>query len=125
LPRSPGNIHSKDRLELFPGQQKPQQLAFAATDGWLGYLPLKNSEYKHEVTYQKGNTKTASELLPRVHLVISHLKRWMMGTHQGAINHKHLDYYLDEFTFRFNPRRSKSCGKLFSGLRSKLWQSTP
>ena len=86
------------------------------TDGWLGYLPLKNSEYKHEVTYLKGNAKSASELLPRVHLVISHLKRWMLGTHQGAISHKHLDYYLDEFTFRFNRRRSKSRGKLFFRL---------
>jgi hypothetical protein len=63
------------------------------------------------------------ELLPRVHLVISHLKRWMMGTHQGAISQKHLDYYLNEFTFRFNRRRSKSRGKLFSGSRCKLWQS--
>ena len=36
-----------------------------------------------------------------------------MGTHQGAVSHKHLDYYLDEFTFRFNRRRSKSRGKLF------------
>jgi transposase-like protein len=86
------------------------------TDGWLGYLPLNGSEYQHQVTYLKGNTKTASELLPRVHLVISHLKRWMMGTHQGAISHKHLDYYLDEFTFRFNRRRSKSRGKLFFRL---------
>jgi transposase-like protein len=86
------------------------------TDGWLGYLPLKSSEYQHEVTHLKGNTKTASELLPRVHLVISHLKRWMMGTHQGAISRKHLDYYLDEFTFRFNRRRSKSRGKLFFRL---------
>jgi transposase-like protein len=86
------------------------------TDGWLGYMPLKSSGYQHEVTYLKGNTQTASELLPRVHLVISHLKRWMMGTHQGAISHKHLDYYLDEFTFRFNRRRSKSRGKLFFRL---------
>jgi transposase-like protein len=88
------------------------------TDGWLGYLPLKSSEYKHEVTYLKGNTKTASELLPRVHLVISHLKRWMMGTHQGAISRKHLDYYLHEFTFRFNRRRSKNRGKLFFSARA-------
>ena len=86
------------------------------TDGWQGYLPLKGSGYQHEVAYLKGNTKAASELLPRVHLVISHLKRWMMGTHQGAISHKHLDYYLDEFTFRFNRRRSKSRGKLFFRL---------
>lgn len=86
------------------------------TDGWLGYLPLKSNGYRHEVTYLKGNKKTALELLPRVHLVISHLKRWLLGTHQGAVSQKHLDDYLDEFTFRFNRRRSKSRGKLFYRL---------
>ena len=40
--------------------------------------------------------------MPRVHLVASLLKRWLVGTHQGRIQHPHLDYYLDEFTFRFN-----------------------
>jgi hypothetical protein len=55
-------------------------------------------------------------LLPRVHLVISLLKRWLMGTHQGAVSHKHLDYYLDEFTFRFNRRKSANRGKLFYRL---------
>jgi len=54
--------------------------------------------------------------MPRVHRVISRLKRWLIGTHQGAVSHKHLDYYLDEFTFRFNRRRSKSRGKLFFPL---------
>jgi hypothetical protein len=69
---------------------------------------LKSNGYQYEVIYLKGNTKTAPELPPRVHPVISHLKRWMPGTHQGAISHKHPDSYLDEFTFRFNRRRSKS-----------------
>jgi transposase-like protein len=86
------------------------------TDGWLGYLPLESKGYEHEVTFLKGKKKTPSELMPRVHRVISLLKRWLMGTHQGAISHKHLDYYLDEFTFRFNRRRSKSRGKLFFRL---------
>ncbi len=54
--------------------------------------------------------------MPRVHRVISLLKRWLIGTHQGAVSHKHLDYYLDEFTFRFNRRRSKNRGKLFFRL---------
>src|ERR1700738_3644196 len=86
------------------------------TDGWLGYLPLESKGYEHEVTFLKGKKKTPSGLMPRVHLVISLLKRWLMGTHQGAVSHKHLDYYLDEFTFRFNRRRSKSRGKLFFRL---------
>jgi len=86
------------------------------TDGWLGYLPVESKGYQHEVAFLKGKEKTPSELMPRVHLAISLLKRWLMGTHQGAVSHKHLDYYLDEFTFRFNRRRSKSRGKLFFRL---------
>jgi transposase-like protein len=86
------------------------------TDGWLGYLPLERTGYQHDVTFLRGKTKSPSELMPRVHQVISLLKRWLIGTHQGAVSHKHLDYYLDEFTFRFNRRRSKSRGKLFFRL---------
>ena len=54
--------------------------------------------------------------MPRVHRVASLLKRWILGTHQGAVSHQHLVYYLDEFTFRFNRRKSKSRGKLFYRL---------
>lgn len=86
------------------------------TDGWLGYLPLESKGYQHRVMFLKGKKKTPSEMMPRVHRVISLLKRWLIGTHQGAVSHKHLDYYLDEFTFRFNRRRSKSRGKLFFRL---------
>ena len=86
------------------------------TDGWQGYASLESKGYKHDVTIVTRKKKTASELLPRVHQVVSLLKRWLMGTHQGAVSHKHLAYYLDEFTFRFNRRRSRSRGKLFFRL---------
>jgi len=86
------------------------------TDGWPGYDPLARLGYDHEVTFLKGKEKTPSELMPRVHRVISLLKRWLMGTHQGAVSLEHLGYYLDEFTFRFNRRKSHSRGKLFFRL---------
>ena len=86
------------------------------TDGWLGYLPLEGKDYRHQVTYLKGNSKTASELMPRVHRVAALLKRWLLGTHQGGVSVEHLDAYLDEFTFRFNRRTSRSRGKLFYRL---------
>ena len=55
-------------------------------------------------------------LLPRVNLIASLLKRWLLGTHQGVVRPAHLDYYLDEFTFRFNRRTSGSGGMLFYRL---------
>lgn len=86
------------------------------TDGWDGYTHLTPHGYRHRVTYLRGHHALASELLPRVHRVISLLKRWLLGTHQGAVTAPHLDYYLDEFTFRFNRRRSRHRGKLFFRL---------
>jgi transposase-like protein len=86
------------------------------TDGWLGYKPLEKKGYRHTVTVLRDKEQPPSELMPRVHRVVSLLKRWLMGTHQGAVSHKHLDYYLDEFTFRFNRRRSRSRGQLFFRL---------
>jgi len=63
--------------------------------------------------------------MPRVHLVIALLKQWLLGTHQGAVSQKHLDHYLDEFTFRFNRRRSKSRGKLFFRLAPQAFAVEP
>jgi transposase-like protein/predicted RNA-binding Zn-ribbon protein involved in translation (DUF1610 family) len=86
------------------------------TDGWMGYQPLKRHGYRHRTTFLQGQATSPSQLLPHVHRVISLLKRWLVGTHHGAVTHEHLDYYLDEFTFRFNRRRSRSRGMLFFRL---------
>jgi transposase-like protein len=95
------------------------------TDGWLGYEPLDKKGYRHAVTFLRGQEESPSELMPRVHLVVSLLKRWLIGTHQGAVSHKHLDYYLEEFTFRFNRRRSRSRGKLFFRLAQQAVSIEP
>ena len=60
-----------------------------------------------------------------MHRVASLLKRWLLGTHQGAVSVEHLDYYLDEFTFRFNRRTSRSRGKLFYRLLENAVQLPP
>ena len=88
--------------------------AVVRTDGLNLYQGLVG--YRHEWRVRGPDPKAASLLLPRVHLVASLLKRWLLGTHQGAIGHDYLDYYLDEFTFRFNRRKSASRGKLFYRL---------
>jgi len=95
------------------------------TDGWLGYEPLQARGYIHQVTFLRGHEKSPSELLPRVHRVIALLKRWLLGTHQGAIGQDHLDDYLNEFSFRFNRRTSASRGKLFYRLAQQAVQVDP
>ena len=93
------------------------------TDGWSGYREVSRLGFKHEVhTYkEEGNGK----FLPGVNLVMSLLKRWLMGTHQGAVRRSHLDYYLDEFVFRFNRRKSQSRGKLFFRVMEHAVQVDP
>jgi transposase-like protein len=108
-----GALHALAVCELW--EQSIQPGSVVHTDGWLGYAPLQGKGYRHQITPLRGQPNP-SELLPRVHRVISLLKRWLLGTHQGAVSLEHLDYYLDEFTFRFNRRRSKSRGKLFLRL---------
>jgi transposase-like protein len=92
------------------------------TDGLNAYRRLKS--YLHDRQVQRRQTLD-EHLLPRVHRVISLLKRWLLGTHQGAVGHDYLDYYLDEFTFRFNRRTSKSRGKLFYRLAQQAVQIAP
>jgi transposase-like protein len=84
------------------------------TDGLMAYQNMTG--YAHDRRVQQTQPANRPHLLPRVHRVISLLKRWLLGTHQGAIAHAHLDDYLNEFTFRFNRRTSTSRGKLFYRL---------
>lgn len=93
------------------------------SDGLQAYRELEG--YAHERQIQKNQAADAEHLLPRVHRVISLLKRWLLGTHQGAIDHEYLQDYLDEFTFRFNRRKSASRGKLFYRLAQQVVQVSP
>ena len=93
------------------------------TDGWGGYGQLTSLGYIHAVVRETGDV--GENLLPLAHRAASLLKRWLMGTHQGAVRASHLDYYLDEFTFRFNRRTSGSRGKLFYRLVQQAVQVQP
>lgn len=95
------------------------------TDGWPSYTGLEKKGYRHRVTKISHSEGVAHELMPRVHRVASLLKRWLLGTHQGAVSSKHLDYYLDEFTFRFNRRRARARGLLFYRLLQQALQVDP
>lgn len=105
---------SRESLRAFV-EEAVEPGSLVHTDGWEGYEGLTARGYRHRVTVLRGRPN-APDLLPRVHRVVGLLKRWLLGTHQGAVSEAHLDYYLDEFTFRFNRRRSRHRGKLFYRL---------
>ena len=92
------------------------------TDGLPAYERL--TDYVHDRQVQRRQPQ-GEHLMPRVHRVVALLKRWLLGTHQGAIGHEHLKYYLDEFTFRFNRRKSASRGKLLYRLVQQAVQIEP
>jgi transposase-like protein len=87
------------------------------TDDWSGYGGLTENGFGHIVISSKD--------LKLAHLVAALLKRWLLGTYQGAVRPSHLLYYLDEFTFRFNRRTSKSRGKLFYRLVQQAMMVDP
>ena len=82
-----------------------------SSDGWSGYYGLTKKGYGH--VQNKQTESVGEDVSPHVHRVASLLKRWLLGTHQGRVSVRHLAYYLDEYTFRFNRRKSKSRGLLF------------
>jgi transposase-like protein/predicted RNA-binding Zn-ribbon protein involved in translation (DUF1610 family) len=104
-------------------QQSIEPGSTVITDGLQAYRELEG--YVHDRQIQKHQPTDAEHLLPRVHRVISLLKRWLMGTPQGGIAHEHLEDYLNEFTFRFNRRTSASRGKLFYRLAQQSIQVSP
>ena len=90
--------------------------ATVVTDAWQGYRGLEGLGYTHDRHSQRAARARGDdpgELLPGVHRVAALAKRWLLGTHRGSVEPAQLQSYLNEFTFRFNRRRSRSRGMVF------------
>jgi hypothetical protein len=84
---------------------------------YSGYNDIGKLNYRHTITNMSDpETADAHVAMPHAHRVASLLKRWLLGTHQGGMSREQLDYYLDEYVFRFNRRSSRSRGLLFYRL---------
>jgi len=92
------------------------------TDHFKGYAGLVAAGYIHYPTAISSAGDPAHVVMPRVHRIASLLKRWLLGTHQGAVRPQHLDDYLAEFAFRFNRRSSNHRGLLFYRLLEQAVQ---
>ena len=90
--------------------------AFVSTDAWSGYNTLSKHGYIHQQTVLSDSGDPAHVAMPGVHRIASLLKRWILGTHQGSVTPEHLQWYLEECTFRCNRRTSNSRGLVFRRL---------
>jgi transposase-like protein len=104
------SVKRKNLSEFVKANVEPGTMV--VTDGYTGYLFLENEGYAHTVNKQVVATEE-EEMLPNIHRVASLLKRWLIGTHQNYSSEERLQSYLDEFSFRYNRRKSKSRGLLF------------
>jgi len=95
------------------------------TDGSPAYRSLAQQGYLHERHVMSGSSSPAHASMPGVHRVAALVKRWLLGTHHGAVQPDQLDYYLDEFVFRFNRRTSGSRGMLFYRLLQQAVVNEP
>jgi len=96
-----------------------------ATDGWSGYTGLDAAGYRHERHVLRAGPGDAALRLPAIHLVFGLAKRWLLGTHHGAVGKKHLPAYLDEFAFRFNRRTAKNLRHRFARVIEHAVQIEP
>jgi transposase-like protein len=99
--------------------------ATVATDGWRGYLGLPAEGYDHEPVSSSASRGDAALRLPGIHLVFGLAKRWLLGTHHGAVSEKHLPAYLDEYVFRFNRRTATLVSHGFARLIEQAVKTRP
>jgi transposase-like protein len=134
--RRGGNKLGRIRLSVLPYGDGDDIVAFIErsvtpsstvhTDGHAAYLRLPGLGYTHRPVVLSSKTSAAAHVeLPGVHRVASLLKRWLLGTYHYGYSPHHLDYYLDEYTFRFNRRTSKRPGMLFYRLLQQAITTDP
>lgn len=113
VPRRGGRYAGRLRLAVAPDRTAKTLCGFAeanvepgamvVTDDWSAYDTLKARGYEHLQVAERGDHQVAEDYLPIIHLIFSNLKSWIEGIHHGVSN-RHLQAYLNEFTFRFNRR---------------------
>jgi transposase-like protein len=115
---------SAQSLEGFLGRNVARR-ATVTTDGWSGYGGLAAAGYAHEPVDLAASWGDAALRLPAIHLVFGLAKRWLLGTHHGAVGKKHLPAYLDEYVFRFNRRTANLISHGFARLIEQAVRARP
>ena len=120
--------HAENNDEATLKQFADAHVAVAAdvtTDGLASYNSASLGERPHEMSVQTKAERREHDTLQAVHWTVSLLKRWLLGTHAGAVKPKHLQAYLDEFAFRYNRRKTKGVGRIAARTLEQLVVCAP
>ena len=120
--------HAENNDEATLKQFADGNVAAAAkvtTDGLASYNPRSLGERGHEAIVQTKAERGVHDTLQGVHWTVSLLKRWLLGTHAGAVKPKHLQAYLDEFAFRHNRRKTKGVGRIAARTLAQMVVCAP
>jgi transposase-like protein len=90
--------------------------AHVVSDGHAGYNATSLGEREHEAKVQTKAELREADAVQFCHWAVSLLKRWLLGTHAGAVRDKHLQAYLDEFAFRYNRRKTNGVARIAARL---------
>ena len=79
----------------------------------------------HEPSCRPRPSGARTTPLQGCHWTTSLLKRWLLGTHAGAVRRKHLQAYLDEFAFRHNRRKTNGVARIAARVIEQLVAHAP
>ena len=113
-----------DTVKRFADGQIPAG-AHVVTDGHAGYNAKSLGKRPHERNVQSKAERRENDAVQGCHWTISLLKRWLLGTHAGAVSDKHLQAYLDEFAFRHNRRKTNGVGRIAARVIESLVARPP
>lgn len=122
LLHAPGNHEEVIKLAL---DREVADSVSLKTDGHAAYNRRSAGRRSHRPKVQSKEEKKDADHVQFCHRVAAHLKRWLLATHCGAVSDKHLQAYLDEFTFRYNRRKTKGVGRKVARVLENMIKYNP
>ena len=97
-------MESVSKIDIaYEAKQMVSKNAAVITDGKTSYRVLDNIVKKHKEVIVKDK-KEVSRIFPWVHIVISNVRKKILGLHH-SVKDTYMQNYLNEFCYKFNRRK--------------------
>lgn len=100
-------------------------LGRVVSDGHAGYNATSLGERPHQAKVQTKAELRVADAAQACHWTVSNLKRWLLGTHGGAVRPTYLQPYLDEHAFRHNRRKTAGVARIAARVIERVVAHPP